>query len=218
MSNFFSFLDALREQMRVDNKKGNRVLAKNEFRASEVASCSRKLYFKRTLEPEVFDDETVGRFALGTIIHEYVENMLKRTQSYLSSERKIEYHGKITISGHFDLMLYDEEGTFLVDVKSTSPFAWKYVENEPKAHHRVQMNTYLGILGLKRGYILPINKNEFKTFLQEVHYDDELYGATIAKLENVFDHLVAKTIPDCDNEEWECRYCYYREACKNAGK
>jgi hypothetical protein len=85
-----------------------------------------------------------------------------------------------------------------------------------KPEHLVQMNTYMGALGLDRAYYIAENKNTSELHAERVRFDDNLFYATKVKAREV----VFTPVP-CDRisenpAAFACKWCGYKGICHGA--
>ncbi|MHA1795004.1 MAG: PD-(D/E)XK nuclease family protein [Promethearchaeota archaeon] len=228
--------------LRKEAFNGHRKLELNEFRASSVWECSRKLFFKKIFpEKDVeLNDESIGRMRIGTLIHNDLEYLIGKANfneireimkenldgklnleridlSPVQSEQSVIYtNKKIKISGHYDQLVLLFNNLLVIDFKSTSAFAMKYVKKAVKEHHVEQLNVYMKMLGVKAGAIIYVNKDSYETATHVVAFDKDLFDKTVKKLENVYEHVLEKKVPTFDQEDWQCNYCNYKQECEMA--
>jgi len=199
------------------NKIPPRKLKLGEYHVSSVYKCPRLMYYEymTQLYPDSTEEykkntETMRIFQIGHVIHDYVENVLKREGKLVASETHLQYQldHDILLSGHYDAMIQDNGSLKLVEFKST-----KALPKQAYDHHVIQLNTYLVITGLTQGYIVYIEKNTLKTRQFIVERNNEMFCDVILKLKLLDKHLKEQTLPN-PKKTWLCKFCDFKEKCE----
>ncbi|MHA1447797.1 MAG: PD-(D/E)XK nuclease family protein [Candidatus Hodarchaeales archaeon] len=221
------------------NETNNYKVERNQFRISQAIYCSQRIFFSKLFEmPEVQkevpqiiiefqpDLRLQGIFAAGNAAHEYIENILPET--YLVASEgivKTEYEN-IQIIGHYDLLVIDpDHGLKIVDIKTCNSKAYSYKANKPDDLHLRQANLYGHILKTSHFSILYINKEDYNMtehtrLVNHVKAESELirlnriYNKIMEFIKNGKHFTVNGNEITADGEPWECRYCPYRDICK----
>ena len=209
-------IEAIRDVWRQD--RGNYETKINEFRISSVAYCSRKLYYdKTTPKDERFEytNKTLGIFAIGTAIHEYIQSYLTNNNLLLLSEGEVTFANQdISLIGHYDLLINDPQlGLKVCDIKTCNSKAFNYRQTEASSHHKTQANTYASILNVNFYSILYVEIETFAMVEHEYQTDKGLFNDVLTKLSLVYEHIQKQTLPDKITTSWECNYCPYRKKC-----
>lgn len=142
-------------------------------------------YFTGLLPPMLKEEYDI--LNEGTTIHAQVQDMLA-AEGLLIQAEKLVYDEKNDISGHVDAII--KEGTGgggrkALEIKTISAKGFAQLSG-PKDQHVGQLNFYLKQLGLRKGTLLYINRenpSEIKTY--EIGYSKSRYERDIAKLNKV---------------------------------
>jgi len=128
-------------------------------------------------------------------------------------------HPVLPLSGHMDLLVTTAPGfRYALDFKTWSEKNCAKTF-EPEWKHRVQLNTYMGMYGVRTGYMWYENKNN-QTVLGppqkfRVNFSNELYEETEAFCTDVLRDLAEQRLPEY--EEKTCKdnitFCAYKEIC-----
>lgn len=86
---------------------------------------------------------------------------------------------------------------------------------ESKPEHYVQMQIYMGGLGLDRAYYIAVNKDTDEIYAERVRFDKELFTGYVGKARMIIDAQTVKDFPKiADNPaRFECRFCNYKNMC-----
>ena len=189
------------------------------FYASELGYCPLKIYFSIVL-PRPTEVRWLKTFHVGDLIHEYVQKLLevRGAQSEVPIRQEIDPVRHIELHGRIDV-LYDGEP---YELKSTAR-----LPDEPYPAHVDQLNAYLNLLGVRKGYLVYFEKNTMDIAQFEVRADKERWHAAISKVQMIHDAVEssggnvavgANELAQVVLPSWQCRYCAYRDVCPVARK
>lgn len=193
----------------------------DDFSVSQSSyDCYRKIFFEMQY-PRTSNENSLGRFAVGDIIDEIMKNAFMSMGGSPGSFCRKEYLERFSIRGEPDIEFPD----IIIEVKSVSPFAWKYVAGgkdrvgniiigEPKIQHVRQLNTYLDIKGLEDGLILYVNKDDLKLKPFKIKHSEGLMMQTVGRCATVHSAIWNGKVPDGYKGSKECAYCNHTDLCK----
>lgn len=128
-------------------------------------------------------------------------------------------HHTLPIYGHADGLITMRDGwRYLYDLKTQS-VAMCAKTFEPKWEHRVQLNTYMGLYGVRMGYVIYENKDnqDWLTPLERfrVPFDAKLYAQTEQFCAGILREVKKKRLPMFDAEvcKKNLMFCAYQEVC-----
>ena len=197
-------------------------LRKNEIRISHIITpCTRKIILDRDLDredkiynfPILNQDyilQNIPITALGTKIHELIQQSIKDKAQTLKIEEKVnlETDTKFDLVGHLDLLLLIENNLLVCDIKTTNDLDFQ-IEREyvPKKEHIQQNSLYMKALNIKNGAIIYVDRStgRMKVYLHEQEYIDEI----MLKLIKIQEYEKNKTLPD-PRKIWLCNYCLHK--------
>lgn len=196
----------------------------DKFSVSQSSyDCYRKIYFEMQF-PRQANEDSLGRFAMGDIIDNIMKDVFESIGAktgYECSCGKDYFDGKFRIQGESDADFSD----LIVEVKSVSPFAWKYVADgkdyktgnaiigKSKIQHVRQLNTYMDIKGVKDGVLIYVNKDNFQLKTYPITHDRILMSQTVGRCTIVYNAIIEKRVPDKVKGK-ECLYCNYTDLCR----
>lgn len=190
----------------------------NQYRASGVGYCSRKLEYDKIAghEKEEFDLETLGTFSIGNAVHEWIQKLFP--EKYLvKAEQTVHYDYKdIQIKGHVDLLLLTSTGLHVSDIKTTSSKAFKWLDTYGAGeHHLAQANTYASIMGTKTYSIIYVRKEDFAMKCFEFDTNKDAFQSILDKMQLIHTSILNKVLLDkvAGKDEWQCNYCSYQKIC-----
>lgn len=121
----------------------------------------------------------------GTALHKEYEKMLLDSGMALSTEGEI-IDEKNKIRGFYDVLLKDNtarEGRAIMDIKTVSDSVFKQISSGAKAEHLAQVNYYLGMTGLSKGYVFYVNRdNPNQTMSYNINFSQAIYEDSLAKV------------------------------------
>lgn len=195
----------------------------DKFSVSQSSyDCYRKIYLEMRY-PRQADSESLGRFTMGDLI----DNIMKEAFRSVGASTDVgcgkDYlDGKFRIQGSNDAEFSD----LIIEVKSVSPFAWKYIVGgkdrfdniiigKPKIQHVRQLNTYMDLRGIKSGIIVYVNKDDFKIKTYPTQYSPELMIQTVGRCATVYNSIIENRVPIKVKGD-ECSYCNHKDLCKES--
>ena len=210
---------------------------KHYLRTSQLVGCMRKEYYRNLGYEQVMEPESFITLSAGTFYHHLIQTVLAK--ELVSKEGLLTYQlDGVKISGHYDGVLALNGEKRILEIKTTSPFAFSKLmkeiadveENYKKLspnmtlfRYLLQANMYIKMLGDKDvngGWILIINKASVKgippLFSLKFDYDKRLPEIMIKKAQIIWKHFKEKKLPPPTKEKWECRYCGYVNCPLNA--
>lgn len=190
---------------------------KIHYSPTDAGKCPRALWYEwKGFPKEEPTDEELSVFIIGTITHEFIQEVLK-TEGQLCSEFRIEkeWNGFPT-SGYADSIILTDGGIVVVDFKTIKEYGLKFVEKAPKKEHEMQVTMYMDELGLKTGYVLYWGKDTGTMIEHVIKHNPELIKEIIKLFKLVRKCLDENELPKakCKPGEYPCKYCKYGIYCK----
>ena len=194
----------------------------------DIGTCKRTLVFELIFAPvsrASIPSQLAGPLQNGTDRHEGLHKLFERmaAESYMGitkAERELScIHPYLPISGHADMRLTMKDGwQYLFDYKtmSSSNCAKTY---EPTFKHRVQLTTYMGILGVTNGQMIYENKDNQKWLGPmdrfRVDFDPNLYAEIEGFCTDILSLVKDETLPAFDKKECDSciKFCWYQDIC-----
>jgi len=190
------------------------------YYASELGMCPRKLYFSYKM-PKQIDLDTIRIFEVGNIFHEFIAKVFANSKSVrlLENERSVTLISKESsaiVTGRIDDLIVLESGEkVIVDVKTIKSFDYL---TEPKHEHKLQVMMYLKSLGIKKGGLLYVKKDDLQIRYFEFDYDELLVTEILDNADLVNQALKTNTPPRKTKDTWACKWCAYNNECKEADR
>ncbi|MEE9446187.1 MAG: PD-(D/E)XK nuclease family protein [Cocleimonas sp.] len=219
-----------------------------EYRASQIPYCPKKQILRKKpewMDPIVLDliipdkllvndPVALGSNQSGNAIHENVQNTVKKSIETFAIEKKVKstFFGSVngllepfTIGGHIDLILLLGNKLCIVDIKTFKRVerypAERYMPNEK---YLDQLAIYMGLTGIKKGFILYINREDFEPLFYDIDRPDIRFTNMLKKCNEMLIHETNATLPETLPKEykkytgrmelnWECNYCEFKDYC-----
>lgn len=124
----------------------------------------------------------------GNELHEKYEKYLLDSGMALSIEGEIN-DDENNIKGFYDVKLKDasaKEGVAVMDIKTVGSSKFNQVASEGvNAKHKAQVNYYLGLMNLSKGYVHYIDRDdETRMITYDFEFDQSLYNQTLKNLQD----------------------------------
>jgi len=202
------------DQFYLDQQKDKEQI---RFYISDVGKCHRSIFFKFKNAPaEKMEPRILRIYERGEYLHRNIFNILYRLKIGMATEVAIP--AQEIISGRADAILCINNENYVLDIKSINSSIFKNL-NEPKEENIYQLQLYLHYFNIKKGILLYIDKDQqdIKEFL--IDYDEKLVHSLLREFENlkvkVDSNIIPQRLADYP-ENWQCRYCRYKEICAMA--
>jgi hypothetical protein len=177
------------------------------FHPSQLARCKRQATLSK-FGLDDHDTQTLGRFWIGTTIHEWLEESFEHRLDGVEFEKKVSHHVEYTggavktvvhITGHADV--YDAHENAVYDFKTRS--GW-YKFDPPEDRHLDQLTLYMAALGADKALVVYISKNdlEVRTYPEDgfFEFDEERYEDLIEKAKEMKDAFEEAGVPETVEE------------------
>ena len=191
----------------------------HHFYITDAGKCGRAIFFKFKNAPrEKMEAKILRMFDRGDYIQMQILNSLFSLGIVRASEVKIP--PQELVSGRADAIVTLNNELYVVDFKSMNSMIFRGL-TQPKEENVNQIQLYLHFFKIPKGILLYVSKDtlELKEFV--VEYDaarSKHLLEDLSKLNTkVAVNIVPKRIPEYP-ENWQCKYCQFREICKMAGE
>ena len=191
------------------------------FYITDAGKCGRAIFFKFKKAPrEEMEARVLRMFDHGDYIHQLIMRSLVAMRDVRVITAEVDIGPQEIISGRADAIFSDGKDLYVLDIKSMNSMIFKKLE-EAKEENINQLQLYLHFFKVPKGILLYVNKDnqELKEFL--INYDRKRAEALLADLVNLKTKIDSEVIPDripTWPDDWQCRYCQFREICSLAGK
>lgn len=192
---------------------------RTKFYISDAGKCQRSIFFKFKNVPETKLDPRILRiFEHGNFLHRNIFSILHRLKIGVTTEVSIP--AQEIISGRADALLTIEGQNYVLDIKSINSMLFRKMTG-PKTEHAYQLQLYMHFFNIKKGILLYIDKDlqQFKEFI--IDYNKDICENLIKNFEELSKKIESETVPDVVPNfpnDWQCRYCAFKQICKLAGK
>lgn len=190
----------------------------NHFYITDVGKCPRAVFFKfKNVPREKMDARILRIFERGESMHGNLINTLIRLGIVVAAEIKIPEQE--IISGRADVILSLNNELYVLDIKSMNSMIFRNL-TEPKPENLQQVQLYLHYFKIKKGILLYIDKDQqnIKEFVFD--YDENLVKSLLQGFESlktkIDNNLIPSKLAEWPNN-WQCRYCQFKDICSTAG-
>lgn len=190
------------------------------FYITDAGKCPRSLFFKFKKAPrEAMEAKILRMFDHGDYIHQLIMKPLFGIREINVVASEVNIPPQELISGRADAILSTGKDLYVLDIKSMNSMVFRNLK-EPKEENMDQIQLYLHYFKVQKGILLYVNKDtqELKEF--EVVYDKNRAENLLRDLSEIKIKIDSNIIPDRIPEypdDWQCRYCQFKEICIMAG-
>lgn len=116
----------------------------------------------------------VANMSLGSAFHEEIQKALGSAGLLVKSEQEIKIEDP-PIRGFLDAIVNWKDEDLVCEIKTTrqESFIFKETSGKPSANHLLQILIYMRATGIKRGFLLYVNKNDQTMLVIPVEMDEE---------------------------------------------
>lgn len=191
------------------------------FYITDAGKCGRAIFFKFKKAPRREMEANILRlFDHGDHMHQLIMKPLLSLRDIHVVASEVNIPPQEIISGRSDAILSDGKNLYVLDIKSMNSMIFDKLA-EPKEENVDQLQLYLHYFKVPKGILLYVNKNnlELKEFI--VNYDKKRALSLINGLDEIKNKIGADIIPDrlpTWPDDWQCKYCQFKEICNMAGE
>jgi hypothetical protein len=187
--------------------------------SSSGEPCLRKLWYSfRWASSDTITKQTKRIFDLGHTLEAEIKNDLI-AHGFVITDEQLSVEGAYGHAlGHIDgiIRLPNSNDRLLLEIKTSNALAWaaiakRGVKKEKPAHY-LQMQAYMGKLGLRFGLYVCYNKNTSEYYTELVEFDASCFNDIDRKFNSV---LMSEFPPDKigDSEYYSCQWCTFKAVC-----
>ena len=209
-------LKALLDQFYLDRERDRE---QHHFYITDAGKCPRAIFFKFKNVPRAkMTPDILRMFDHGDYVQMQILNSLFGLGIVRASEVRIP--PQELISGRADAIVTLNNELYVVDFKSMNSMIFSKL-NEPKEENVNQIQLYLHFFKIPKGILLYVNKNTLALKEFFVDYNPATAKKLLGDLADLKKQIDANVIPGrliSYPENWQCRYCQFKDICSTAGK
>lgn len=194
--------------------KGKR--AQTHFYISQAGKCPRSIFFKFKNVPEKDLDANILRlFDHGDHMHQLIMNSLMSTRDVHVVASEVNIDSQEMVSGRADAIISDGRTIYVLDIKSMNSMIFRTL-SEPKEENVDQIQLYLYYFKAPKGILLYVNKDNLDLKEYIIDYDPVRAQNLLNNLSHLKNQIDSDVIPPRIPgypDDWQCRYCQFREVC-----
>ena len=188
-------------------------------------ACLREIWYSfRWAKKNDFEGRMLRLFEAGNAFEDRICRELESIGIKITGRQD-----RVTIGPHFSGSIDgigegfpESKKPHLLEFKTHNQKSFDLLESKgvavAKPEHLVQMNTYMGALGLERAYYIAENKNTSELHAERIHFDASLFYATKLKAsEIIFSGVPCDRIAE-NPAAFACKWCNYKAVCHGAEK
>jgi CRISPR/Cas system-associated exonuclease Cas4 (RecB family) len=204
----------------LDRERDKKNKTQTSFYISEAGKCPRSIFFKfknvfkKDLEPNI-----LRLFEYGDKIHQSIMNSLISSTDIRVVSSEINIPPQQLVRGRIDAILSDGKELYVLDIKSMNSMIFRGLE-EPKEENILQVQLYLHYFQIKKGILLYVNKDNLNLKEYFIEYDPIKVSSLLDNLTILKKQIDSDIIPARITgypDDWQCRYCQFKDTCVSAG-
>ena len=193
----------------------------HHFYITDAGKCARALFFKFKNVPRKEMEANILRlFDHGDHIHQLIMKPLLSIREIHVVAAEVKIPPQELISGRADAIISDGKDLYALDIKSMNSMIFNKL-TEPKEENIDQIQLYLHYFKIPKGILLYVNKDNQRLKDFVISYDKKRALSLLAALENLKKKIDKNIIPDRLSDypqNWQCRYCQFKEICSLSGE
>lgn len=189
------------------------------FYISEAGKCSRAIFFKfKNVPKKELQPNILRLFDHGEHMHQLIMRALISTRDIHVVSSEVDIPPQQLVRGRADAIVSDGRSLYVLDIKSMNSMVFNSLK-EPKEENIMQVQLYLHYFRIPKGILLYVNKDNLNLKEFEVLYDQNsaeslLNGLAVLKKQIEINTMPVRLADYPDN--WQCRYCQFKEVCDMA--
>ena len=191
------------------------------WHASGLGGCLRGQFFSRLgVEPDyTIDERTLRVFDMGNKIEDWVVDLISTQDNIVGVETQVRIEDKkLNVSGYADLVLEFRNEKIAYEIKSKHSRSFWYLNKQgAQRGHEYQLWIYLYVLGIKKGKIVYISKDDLAIMEFEVNINDEQLKKEVFEILGLLNVAWKKQdpllLPLPKKDSWQSKYCSYHKRC-----
>lgn len=214
-----------------------------KYYPSSVGRCKRQVAYQMLGYPgKPIPGRNLLIMDNGTYFHERMEHTFKRMGIMIAPELALK-HEELRISGRSDAIVWNwmkkapvendteitltaPDGTLvyngpqsdvlIVELKSINNKNYeKLPKTLPKMEHRMQLQLYMYLTGIRQGVVYYENKDTQEQKYFYVEYNPEMVEKIVSDIKTIISHLDADTLPEREFApvSFQCQWCDHKEIC-----
>ena len=183
-----------------------RILPKEEVAVTEVATpCLRRSYYARTRTSPPSPIEFLK--AVGSEVHLKLAEVLRAEGCEVEVSVGLQLDG-FRLRGRVDALCREKDGEVVVEFKATGE-----LPEQPYESHLLQVQAYLLMLKLERGYLVYLSRTTGRVRVFKVSRNGRALKQLIERAKQLHKALVSSEPPPPERGPW-CRDCPYSQFCR----
>ncbi len=187
---------------------------------SKIGSCMRGTYLQRLghKPDKEIDDRTLRIFDIGNKIEDWVVDLLKSQKGVIVETQTRVEDLKLNVSGYSDVIVQYNGEKVLYEIKSKNSRAFTWMDKKGEGanrHHEYQIWMYLKLLGLDKGNIIYISKDDMRVLEYPVMLANKsLEQEVMSWLDTMNKCWEKRELPPLpDKNAWQSKWCNYHKQC-----
>ena len=191
----------------------------HHFYITDAGKCGRSIFFKfKNVPREKMTPDILRMFDHGDYVQMQMLSSLFSLGIVRASEIRIP--PQELISGRADAIITVNNDLYVIDFKSMNSMIFAKL-TQPKEENVNQIQLYLHYFKIPKGILLYVNKNtlQLKEFILD--YNPILAKKLLSGLTELKEEIDANIIPERLTDypdNWQCRYCQFKDICKISGQ
>jgi len=193
----------------------------HHFYITDAGKCQRSVFFKFKKAPrEELEARVLRMFDYGDYIHNFIMKPLLAQKEVHVVSAEVNINSQELISGRADAIISDGKELYILDIKGINGSIFDSL-TQPKEEHIAQLQLYLHFFKREKGILLYVNKDTLALKEFPISYDPAWAKMLLDNLVKLKTKIEANIIPQrlLDYpENWQCKYCQFKEICQMAGR
>lgn len=178
----------------------------NQINTTELIYCIRKAYYRRKY-PEAPSLKSAFWMFRGNIFDKIFTPLFERHQERVTHRVR---GTPIIISGRIDFI----DGDTIFELKTVNSL--RFIEKEgPHQDHLKQVKFYAWCNAYPNAKIIYMDLNDALVFDVDLSNEDETIDEFEDLARRLYTGIVTDEPPEPNAQTWECKYCTYKDRCKN---
>ncbi|MDO8424625.1 MAG: PD-(D/E)XK nuclease family protein [bacterium] len=191
----------------------------HHFYITDAGKCPRAVFFKFKNAPrEEMEAKVLRMFDHGDHIHQLIMKPLLSIRDIHVVASEVNIPPQELVSGRADAIISDGKEMYVLDIKSMNSMIFGKLAS-PKEENIDQVQLYMHFFKVPKGILLYVDKDKLELKDYVFKYDKIRAKNLLDSLEILKKQIDKNVVPPRISnypDDWQCRYCQFREICRMA--
>ncbi len=192
---------------------------RNYIGASSIGNpCERAIWYglHRPEAKEVSAQQRMT-FEIGKILEKLIKELLRNSGLIIEDNLRTQSEYYLFFQGYPDGFFNYKNSRYILEIKTANDSNFNTFKNKGlrlwNSQYYDQIQSYMGMSGVHKCYLLAINKNTSELHYELILFDAERYEWLVAKAKRIGEAVIEPPRINGSPSYFRCRMCFYKKIC-----